>query len=136
MRVPDINEIPEHPNLTTVADFLKQGASVVGIQTKNTCKVYVEYGKWLNYGYLLFEQEKFGGKISCTWNEWLLSIGITYTTSYIRKLRTVAEILDGYYRFRQLNLPFSEIYKLRSQIANMMELHDDIRDYWIGTETV
>ena len=84
--VPQMNEIPEsEKTITKVVEYLIQGAIIVNQQHKKTMKVYIQYGRWLNYAFLLFEKEKFGKRITCTWDEWLRSVGITISTSYARK---------------------------------------------------
>ncbi len=117
-------------NIVKVAEYLKQGATIVNQQHKKALRVYLMYGKWLNFAFLLFEREKFGKRIACTWDEWLQSLGIKISLSYARKLRKIADIIGEYSRFNYLSLPFSEVYQIRNQIANMLELHEDIAKQW------
>ena len=119
--VPLINQMPENEKktITKIVEYLKQGVRIVNQQNKKPIRVYIEYGKWLNYAFLLFEKEKFRKRITCTWDEWLKSLGITISPGYAKKLRTIASIIGEYPRFCDLSLPFSKVYQLRGQIRYM-----------------
>ena len=88
----------------------------------------LNYDKWLNVAYGLFEHNKGVGKVKGSWNEWLKKeIGIS--DRYARQLRELARDLGEYEKIHLLSISISEIWQRRLNIKAML-CEPEIAVFW------
>ena len=109
--------------------FLQAGCTLVKAENAKLLKTYIEYGIWLNCAFELHYLEKITGKITDTWKQWL-EMHVDIKESYARKLREISKLLCNYPRFQYLGLSFSEVYRRRREIQNMLTINATAEAYW------
>ena len=129
LECPTVDEIGKFTSLNDVTDCLKTGFELVKATNSSVLSQYLEYGKWLNIAFELFNIEKASGKITTSWSDWLQEcIGIS--PSYARKLREVSDLFEGYLRLKHLGISFYELYLKRKDILQMFKLNKEINSFW------
>ena len=124
----DLNQISPH----LVAGYeraMKQNA--VGL------RVFLEYGCWLELANELIRlmkwKEQNGG--NGIWQEWL-TVNVGICLLYFQMLREVAKILQNYSRFQNVGISFSEIYRRKEQITNLLQTNSIAACYWRGVDLI
>ena len=89
----------------------------------------LNYGKWLNVAYGLFENNKGVGKVKGSWSKWLKKeIGVS--DRYARQLRELARDLGEYEKIHLLSITISEIWQRRLNIKAMLCERPEIAEFW------
>lgn len=123
-------EWPVHPpkTLSDLQDYLERGYASIQNKSATLLGLTIEFGNWLNVAFRLHESEKKTGKREESWKQWVgRTIGIQ--DAYSRKLRCMASILSDFPMFKRLAMPFSEIYRHRKEIQEMLK-DEDIAALW------
>ena len=107
--------------LEEMKEKLVKGYHFVERQYAQSVPFYLQYGKLLNETFHIFQAEKKNGKVKDKWGDWLKkNIGIS--ASFARQIRDLALIIDSHKfpQFLRLGLSFSEVYRLKKQIQEML----------------
>ena len=116
-------------NLEQIKPFLVSGFKLLKANTRRALSSSIHYGAWLEEAYQLHYLEKESSKRHDSWQDYIKkNIGIQ--DSYARKLRDVHKIVKNYPRFLKLGLSFSEVYRRKNKIDNMLKLDKNIAQYW------
>lgn len=119
--------------LDTIVPYLKLGYCGVGRDTSIVTASYIEFGKYLNCAFELYQRAKWNGSVTVSWESWLKEQLAIHSTSYSRKLREIAKLFGDYPKMYYLAMPFSEIYQRRRQIDNMFFASEEIKAFWKST---
>ena len=93
----------------------------------------LEYGCWLEFAYELFRLKKWNWQngASGSWQQWL-QVNVGICPRYSQMLREVAKLLQNYSRFQNVGISFSEIFRRKEQITNLLQTNSIAECYWQG----
>jgi hypothetical protein len=101
--MPDISLLTDNCSLDAILPELKTGYRFLQRSRSKLLADSLDYGKWLNAAYKIFDVMKKGREIKGRWSGWLKnSIGIS--DSYARQLRELDAKFGKYRRLRCLRL--------------------------------
>ena len=118
-----------------IKEKLLDGYQNIKRQNAQSFPFYLQYGKLLNKAFYTFQDEKKNRKMKDRWEDWLEhNVGIG--ASFARKIRDVAFIMDpiNFPQFLKLSLSFSEVYRLKTQIQEMLN-KPELAKEWKKTVT-
>ena len=123
------SNIPVESTLDFILLRLEQELLILKTINVKMLRSSLNYGRWLNAAYKIFEWNKACGKVKGSWQKWLKSkLGIS--DSYARQLRELASKFEGYKKIYSLSITLSEFWNRRLEIDYML-VHDvDIAEYW------
>ena len=113
-----------------------KGYHFVERQYGKSLSFYLQYGNLLNVTFDLFQAKKINGKTKDKWGDWLKNnIGIS--DSFARKMKDLASIIDSHNfpQFLRLGLSFSEVYRLKNQIQEMLNI-PEFAEQWEKKVTI
>jgi len=87
--------IPPNIDMNGILPSLKEGYEVLQNLNARVVGAALNYGGWLNVGFLIFEWNKGAGKVGCSWAKWLKQ-NVGMSDSYARQLRELATKFGGY----------------------------------------
>ena len=95
------------------------------LQQKFILRDYLEYGCWLIQAKAQHKHEKTGG----TWKSWV-ETELKIHPSYERKIRDVSRTLKDYPGFYRLSMSFTDVFRLKKQIENLLDAQNRWAEYW------
>lgn len=104
------------------------GYAYVQSQSKELFKCYLELGHQLENLYVAYEHDKRYGP----WSQ-VLKEKCQISTSYSRKLRALAKLLQPFPKFSQLSVSMFEMHRLKPRIEKMLQV-EDIKIFWLQQE--
>ena len=72
---------------------------------------------------------------SGTWQEWL-TVNVGICPRYSQILREVAKLLKNYSIFQNVGISFSEIYRRKEQITNLLQTNSIAECHWQGVDPI
>ena len=124
-----------YTNIEQIKPHLVCGFQRVKNQNAARLRVCLQYGQWLELAYELFKIKKWNNEINGTWQQWL-STHIGICSRYSEKLKEVAQIMENYPKLHDVGLCFSEIYRQKDQIKNLLQTNAVVACYWQGRPPV
>ena len=125
----DLDQISPH--------LVAGGYERVGKQNAVGLSVFLEYGCSLELAYEQFTLKKWKGQNagSGTWQKWL-TVNVGICPRYSQMLKEVAKLLQNYSRFKNFGISFSEIYRRKEQITNLLQTNSIAACYWRGVDPI
>jgi len=122
-------DMPSGTDIKKILPYLKQGYETLQNIHARVVWAVLNYGAWLNAAYKLFESNKGAGKVKGTWAKWLKD-NVGMSDSYARQLRELATKFGDYKKLHRLAIPFSELWKRRLEILDMITSDGTIAAFW------
>ena len=116
-------------SLDRIKDILIDGYRYIKSIKSPPLHASLTFGNNLNYAFTVYCRMKTKQKNGETWKKWLEK-HVDIKDSYARKLRVIAKLLENYQRFKKVSIPFTEVYKRRREIQEMLENDESICQYW------
>ena len=134
---PGFARVGIYTDLDQISPHLVGGYERNRKQNAVALRVFLEYGCWLELAYELFGLKKWKGQNggSETWHEWLTVI-VVICPRYYQTLREVAKLPQNYSRFQNIGISFSEIYRRKEQITNLLQTNCIAACYWRGVDPI
>jgi len=128
--IPVPQRIPPNIKMNGILPSMKERYKVLQNLNARVVGAALNYGAWLNADYLLFEWNKSAGKVGGSWAKWLKeNVGIS--DSYARQLRELStKFGDFEEKNHHFTIPFSELWKRRLKIQEMLHRVDTTVAFW------
>ena len=123
------NNINKKAPIEDVINQLNKVKQVWNRHQASLLKVSLIFGMNLNKAFRAFEFHKGAGTIDGNWDQFLKK-NIHISAPYARKLREIARRFSVFKKFYNLGISFSEFYKRRDEIGNMLESDASVKSFW------
>ena len=126
----EIHSVMPTTDLVSMGAYLENSYSQIMDKESTLLKDYVHFGNNLKIAQERFHQWKKENKSDQTWEQWIKE-NTSFSASYARQIVEVAKLVSDYPKLKELKISYTELYKMKSKIREVLTRREDLREYWI-----
>lgn len=112
----------------TMVKFLTHRFMLLGVKANSLLSDHVDFGRAIRNAKTLFNCKRKEWSITDKWEKWI-SLKTGMSNSYVRQHVQVYELISRYPRLRQLNITYTELFKMSKKI-DVVFTDDMIGGFW------
>ena len=116
-------------DLQSMGLYLNNSYSLIKGRETELFKEYLDYGENLTLAKKRFDQLKKENKSQEKWGDWIEK-NVKISASYVRRLMQMSRLVNEYPKLKELNISFTELFKIKLKIEEVFTRNHEISTYW------
>ena len=125
----EVSAVMPTTDLVSMGIYLRNSCALIKDKESALLKDYVQFGCNLKLAQKRFDQCKKENGSNQTWEQWIKE-NTSISASYARQIVEVSELIKDYPKLKELRVGFTEMYKMKSKIKEVLTRREDLREYW------